>query len=276
MTKIIEEQDRKDKNLYDNHHIKLYARKMENIDAEKLQELFINYVNETGKSVNSIAKELDIQQASLQRFFHKKQQSVSYDASLKLLTTLGYSVKKDEREATREVCFVDPKIVPAGSDGKPPIAEDYLAVPLVGEVGAGPGIMPSEEIDGWVLVYREHQSVSRRSNMLAVEVGMNQRSMVPTLHPKDIILVDRDDWGQFSGYQPPGNIFLVREPGQEGGGKVKRVSLSGKGDLATITFYSDNSTEYGPEVFHMSQYDNDLRSAIVGRVVWAWADLSRK
>ena len=46
--------------------------------------------------------------------------------------------------------------------------------------------------------------------------------------------------------------------------------------FASITFYSDNAAEYGPEVYHMYQYEHDVRQAIVGRVVWAWADLSRK
>jgi phage repressor protein C with HTH and peptisase S24 domain len=100
--------------------------------------------------------------------------------------------------------------------------------------------------------------------------------MIPTLHPLDIVLVDREDWGEQTGYAPPGNIFLVREPGQEGGAMVKRISMAGRGDLATITFYSDNATEYTPETYHLTQYDHEPRRAIVGRVIWAWADLSRK
>jgi hypothetical protein len=190
---------------------------------------------------------------------------------------LGVTLRLPEapEETTRQVCFVAAKTVPAGELADPPEAENYLAVPLVGEVGAGAGIIPREEILSWVLVYREHRSVMQRSNLLAVEIGKNQRSMIPTLHPGDIVLIDRSDWGQ-QGHAPPGNIFLVREPGQDGGGMVKRVSTAGKGELATITFYSDNATEYGPEVYHMHQYDHDVQQAVVGRVVWAWADLSRK
>jgi SOS-response transcriptional repressor LexA len=190
---------------------------------------------------------------------------------------LGVEIRLPEHPeaATREVCFVDAKIVQAGAGAGAPEAQSYLAVPLVGEVGAGPGIIDRNEISSWVLVYQEHRSVMQRSDLLAVEIGKNQRSMIPTLHPGDIVLVDRGDWGQ-QGYAPPGNIFLVREPGQEGGGMVKRVAKAGRGELATLTFYSDNAVEYGPEVFHLHQYDHDLRRAVVGRVVWAWADLSRK
>ena len=190
---------------------------------------------------------------------------------------LGVTLRLPEwpEETTRDVCFVEAKIVQAGAGIGEPNAESYLAVPLVGEVGAGAGIIPQEEVLSWVLVYRGHRSVMQRSNLLAVEIGRNQRSMIPTLHPGDIVLLDRNDWGQ-QGYAPPGNIFLVREPGQEGGGMVKRVATAGKGELATVTFYSDNAAEYGPEVYHMHQYEHDMQQAIVGRVVWAWADLSRK
>ena len=176
----------------------------------------------------------------------------------------------------REVCFVDAKVVQAGSGAPPPKSEDYLAVPMVGEAGAGPGIMPEDKIESWILVYRNHRSVMRRADLLAVEIGKNQTSMRPTLYPGDIVLVDRNDWGQ-GGIHVPGNIFLVREPGQEGGGKVKRVTMTGKGDSAIITFYSDNTDENEPEPHLLAQLcDGNLRNTIVGKVVWAWADLSRK
>ena len=124
---------------------------------------------------------------------------------------------------------------------------------------------------------RDQQSVRTRSNLLAVEIGKNQISMTPTLHPGDIVLVDRDDWGQHSGYKSPGNIFLVREVGQEGGAKVKRVALAGRNDSAIITFYSDNYEEFEPEPHLLAQdYGGGLREVIVGRVIWAWSDVSRK
>lgn len=180
-----------------------------------------------------------------------------------------------DNSTTRDICFVDCKIVQAGANTRPPSVEDYLAVPLVGEVGAGPGIIAQEEILSWVLVHSNSLAVRNRSNLLAVEIGKNQRSMMPTLHPRDIILVNRDDWGNATGLRPPGNIFLVREPGQDGGGMVKRVSITKRKDLATITFYSDNP-EFEPETYLLAEYDDNLRSAIVGRVVWAWTDLSQK
>jgi transcriptional regulator with XRE-family HTH domain len=175
----------------------------------------------------------------------------------------------------REVVFVDAKRTAAAGAAVGPIEENYFAVPMVGEVGAGPGIIPQDEIRSWVLVFRDHHSVRQRHNLLAVEIGKSQTSMMPTLHPLDIVLVDRDDWGQQGNYSPPGNIFMVREPGQEGGAMVKRVAVAGRGETSTVTFYSDNR-DVGPETYLLSLYEFDLRRAIVGKVVWSWVDLSRK
>lgn len=199
-----------------------------------------------------------------------------YKAVLDWFAKLGGRLVEPQREKIREVCFVDAKIAPSGQNAPPPESEDYVAVPLVGEVGAGPGMVDQHELLSWVLVYRGHGAVARRSNLLAVEVGRNQRSMIPLLHPGDIVLVDLDDWGQ-EGFHAPGNIYLVREPGQEGGGKIKRVALAGKGDSAIMTYYSENAQENEPEPYFLHQdFDGDLRKAIVGKIIWAWTDLSRK
>ena len=220
-----------------------------------------------------------INQGSLSKLFGGKKKSFNQDVISRALDALGARlVLPDEpTEQTREVCFVDAKVVRTGKNGPPIVPEEYVAVPLVGEVGAGPGIVAQDEFLSWVLVYRRMSSVARRSNLLAVEVGKNQKSMVPLLHPGDIVLVDLDDFGQDTGFRPPGNIYLVREPGQEGGGKIKRVSITGKGENAVISYYSENTAENEPEPYFLSQdFDGDLRKAIVGKVIWAWTDLSRK
>lgn len=179
----------------------------------------------------------------------------------------------EQKDTTKDVCWVDAHVAPAGKGAQPPRAENYRAVPLVGEAGAGGGIIPQDEIKSWVLVYQHHQSVQFRRNLLAVEVGKDQTSMEPTLHPLDIVMVDRDD------FRPdrPGGIFLVREPGQDGGGKIKRVSVLQKNGGTQIIFYSDNAALNPPESYILQHdYDGDIRRAIIGRVVWAWSDMTRK
>lgn len=245
------------------------------------EQEFLQHLREyaEGKRMSQLAEQAGVDQSSLSRAIGEKAQKLGLDKVSKVLDALGaYVVFPGEgRDFTREVCFVDRKIVPVGEHAPPPADTDYVAVPLVGEVGAGPGMVAEDDLKSWVLVYRNLASVARRTNLLAVEIGKNQRSMVPLLHPGDIVLVDLDDKGDPGAYRPPGNIFLVREPGQEGGGKIKRVSLSGTGQNTILTFYSENVQENEPEPYFLGQdYDNDISRAIVGKVVWAWTDLSRK
>lgn len=176
------------------------------------------------------------------------------------------------RETDRDICFVNARIVPAGESAAPPVAEDYVAAPLVGEVGAGPGYIPQDEVKSWFLAYKHLPAVRFRRNLIAVEIGKNSCSMQPTLNPGDIVLVDRDD----RDIQHPGHMMLVLEP--DGSGMVKRVSVEDKdnGDYR-ITFYSDNTAKYPPVIYSLKDdYLSDWDRAIVGRVIWAWADVREK
>ena len=150
----------------------------------------------------------------------------------------------DPADAAREVCFVAPTRSAVARDAPPPDAEDYIAVPLsASPVAAGPGLIPEDKIDGYVLVWRHHESVRFRSNMIAVQIGRQELSMVPTLHPGDIVLVDRNERDPV----PAGKIMLVTEPGGDDAGvMVKRVSTHKTPDDVELIFYSDNSREFRP------------------------------
>jgi hypothetical protein len=172
------------------------------------------------------------------------------------------------------VCFRPPDKAQAVTGAPDPQPDDYLAVPLASSpVAAGPGLIPEDRIEGWVLVWRHQESIRFRSNLVAVEIGKNELSMVPTLHPGDIVLVDRNDRDP----SPAGKIMLVSEPGPEGGTMVKRVNTKRlDGDLELI-FYSDNSREFPPVTYRLGRdYDDDINRAIAGNVVWAWSDMTRK
>lgn len=190
-----------------------------------------------------------------------------------ILNQLGASLTLSNQDSGKDVCFVNAKLVPAAEDTyEPPQAEDYLAAPMVGEVGAGPGYIPQEEIKSWFLVYRNLPAVRYRRNLLAVEIGPHSDSMQPTLNPRDIVLVDRDD----RDIQHPGHMMLVLDP--DGAGMIKRVAVEDldNGD-SRITFYSDNAMKHPPAVYSLERhYYNDWERCIVGRVIWAWADMREK
>lgn len=176
--------------------------------------------------------------------------------------------------SSRDVCWVEPKIISAENGAPPPLAEKYLAVPLAeGPVAAGPGMVPEDKIKSWVLVFRDHPSVKFRTNLVAVEIGRGQESMVPTLHPQDIVLVDKDDRRP----EPDGQIFLVRDP--DDSVTVKRVYVQRKNGDTMLQFVSDNPDKrsYSPMLYNLgTDYQDDITRAIVGKCVWAWSDLTRK
>ena len=189
-----------------------------------------------------------------------------------LFDTIGAKLSLPDKEAGKDVCFVKAQIAPAAEGALPPDAEDYMAAPLVGEVGAGPGYIPQEEIKSWFLVYRNLPAVRYRRNLIAVEIGDHSDSMQPTLNPRDIVLVDRDDRDILR----PGHMMLVLDP--DGAGMIKRVAVEDLEDGdSRITFYSDNAMKHPPQVYSLRRdYMGEWEKVVVGRVIWAWADMREK
>lgn len=219
-----------------------------------------------------MADALDVDPSQLNRFL-KGDRGLTVDSLGHILDKLDASLVFPGQDKTvREVCFVHPKAVSTDAGLPPALAEDYVAVPLAaGPVAAGPGLIPEDAMDGWVLVWREHETVRHRDNLIAVRVGPREMSMVPALHPGDIVLVDRSDVAT----DPPGRIMLVTDP--EGAAMIKRVAVSRVDSDTEFVFYSDNSKDYPPQTYRLRRdYGGDPTRAVVGRVVWAWSDMTRK
>lgn len=173
--------------------------------------------------------------------------------------------------AARDVCFADARAVPAGEGQAPPQAEDCLAVPVVEEAGAGPGPIPQGELKSWFLVSRRQKAVRYRRDLIAVEIGKLSTAMAPTLAPGDLALVDRQD----RDVSRPGRMMLVRDP--EGAGKIRRVAVEERPGDYRVTCYCDNAISNPPEVYSLREdFGGDWERCIVGRVVWAWTDISEK
>lgn len=184
---------------------------------------------------------------------------------------LGIKLTSADKEPSKEVCFVDAKIVNTENNQEKPAAEDYLAVPVVDEVGAGPGIIPQNQLLSWFLVYRHQPAVRYRTNLLAVQIGKNSTSMLPTLRPLDIVLIDRDD----KDVKKSGRMFLVMD--NEGAGKIKRVAVEDIKNDCRIIYYSDNAADNPPEIYSLKEdFLGDWNRCIVGKVIWAWSDVSEK
>mgnify|MGYP000538862888 CR=1 FL=1 len=206
------------------------------------------------------------------------ERSKRLDLVSRLADQAGLSIQnfsEGSTDTTREVKFVAPKILSAEEMAEGPIPEDYFAVPLAeGEVAAGMGRVPEDRIRSWVLIWRHHESVRFRSNLVAVEIGKGEDSMIPTLHPEDLVAVDRDDFK--NKFDPPGNIFLVRYP--DGDIAIKRVNVVNRGKDFELTFYSDNAMKHPPSPAYSlrEHFQGEINRAVMGRVVWGWSNMTKK
>lgn len=225
------------------------------------------------RGLRKLAEAAGVDQGNMSRALGEKRQMLGLDKVSRLLDAMGAKVTFPDQpqETARDVCFVNAKVVPAGEFQQPPQADDYMAVPLVEEVGAGPGIIPQGEMLSWFLVYKHQDAVRFRRNLVAVQIGKESTSMEPILQPRDIVLVDLDD----KDTRKPGRIMLVMDP--DGSGMIKRVAVDQKENDYRITFYSDNAAENPPVIYSWREdYLKDWSKVVAGRVVWAWSDFSGK
>lgn len=141
-----------------------------------------------------------------------------------------------------------------------------VGAPLVAiDVAAGEGALPEVPDEK---IYFFHESWMRergwttksRDRFACVKLGSrnNAESMLPTIQPKSVLLIDRR-----ADPTRPGDraIWLVDEP--EAGLCIKRVTLEGH----ILTLESDNPDKrYRPRA--VSLLDRDIREVLRGRVLW--------
>lgn len=229
----------------------------------------------TAGNTSKLAEVLGEAPSLLTRWF-KRERVPKLDKIGPILDALGAKVvfPDQAKDTTREICWVEAKRVGAENGAKPPSAENYFAVPLAkGAIAAGPGLVPEDEVKGWLLVYRYQKAIQYRTNLVALEIGQGQESMAPTLHPEDIVLVDRD----VRQPEPEGSIFLVRDKDDDVA--IKRVTVERRKGETWLAYSSDNPDKrtYPPRFFSLEEdFGGDISRAIVGRVVWAWKDMTRK
>ena len=224
-------------------------------------------------NLSAFAKSIKFSQDRLWKFLNGTH-GMNSIALGEILDKIGAKISfpGDRKDKTKNCIFIN--TTKTTQNGKSPDipSEDYKAVPLIDmPVAAGPGLFSEESIRSWVLVYSLHPSVRMKTNLIAVEIGRGQRSMIPTLHPQDIVLVDLDE-------KSPGSsncMYLVKEP--DGSVMVKRVSIEIRSGKTHLIFYSDNAQEYPPSMYVLEDdYQGDIEKAVVGKILWAWSDMSQK
>lgn len=243
-------------------------KSLEESAREILKEYVKNYHND---SITAAAEFLKLPYITLKQWIDGKR-IPRLDALSPVFEILGVTFTTPQISASKEVQFLKAHIIDTSSSEQPPHEEDFIAAPIVGEVGAGPGIVPEEELKGWFMVHRSIIGGRGLHNLIAVEIAPRSVSMRPTLNPGDVVLVDRDD----TLITRDGNIMLVLDP-SDNSGMIKRVSIKEDKSDARITFYSDNASQYPPIVYSlMDDFDGDWQKAIAGKVIYAWTDMRGK
>lgn len=242
---------------------------------EKLREIVEAAILSKSVTQTALSKETGVDQATISRFY-KHGHGLSAENFIRLAKWAGWEIVQANDDPTREVVFVNPRLHEDYKSLPHPIPDDYRAIPLTNmEVAAGPGLNTQEEpeLKSWVLIYTQELAL-RSVRLVAARVGKNQKSMLPSIQPGDIVVIDLDD----KDIKRPG-IFLIRDPDE--GAALKRVKYFVKRGQPSITFYSDNAADgYEPMTYTLDEFDHDqtkaIDKAIVGRCIWQWGDLEHR
>jgi SOS-response transcriptional repressor LexA len=139
--------------------------------------------------------------------------------------------------------------------------EDYLAVPLIeAQIAAGYlREIPEEYVTSLVWVYKPEIGRRQHHNLRAVQLAKNADSMVPTIRPGDIIIVDPTE-------RPPmkplnkNAIYAIRSQ-EEGGCTVKRVR-----EVDDYWLLLSDNKDKEPMLLRKEREENPF----IGRVIWSW------
>ena len=131
--------------------------------------------------------------------------------------------------------------------------EDFVSVPLTeSAIAAGQPIIPQEHIEDYVLLHI--RAAGKRANLVASRV--DGHSMIPMLHPGDIVIIDRDDKTIVKN-----KMFAIYH---EGGLTAKFVEK--KSHLIILRPINPNA-----EIQIIDLNENP--QPIVGKIIGAWKDL---
>lgn len=130
----------------------------------------------------------------------------------------------------------------------------YLSVPLVeGRIAANPaGLIPGDAVESQIMLNRSE--LCGRHNLVAVRLAADADSMEPSLHPGDLVVIDRGDQEI-----TPRGLYAVRLPDMESC-TIKRLQLIS--DQNIILLLSDNP-KYEP--LPVASHEH----LIIGRLIWS-------
>lgn len=165
-------------------------------------------------------------------------------------------------------------VVPRDPPAAPAKGEDWHQIPKVAFAAAGQPVdrLPDDVTwyafhRSWVIRHWGAKAADDRDRLVVVQVEKKTlgESMLPTIRPGAILVIDRGPKGQgiASNEVQTGAIYLVK-PDDEGGLAVKRVFVDG----STVVLTSDNPDRrrYPPRTIPLRE--KRLHQLLIGRVRW--------
>lgn len=151
-----------------------------------------------------------------------------------------------------------------------PNEADYRAIPKIDGASINEDAIAKEEQADWFLVDARSPAFRFRKNIIAVVLGQGQSGMSPTITQGDTVVVDLNDKTPTSG----GDIYFVRFP--DGSFDVRRVAIDIIGGKTQVVFYCDDRSA-APRMFTLEDsYGGNIARAILGRIVSAQIDVTKK
>jgi len=241
-------------------------------------EIFLNQIRiimeeNRIKNPQQLGKELNM---NVQRWFPTKKSGKIEVKSIELDTILFIAEKFNKSldwlifaKESQGIHFLQPLITIAGTQPEIPAdirVEDYLAIPLVtGLMGAGyEGAIPWDYIDHLVWIYRPEVGRRQWHNLRAIQVAAQADSMVPTIRPGDIVIVDPEE-------RPPEQplnkkaIYAVRLDDQ-GNAALKRVR-----EIGEVWVCLSDNLNYNPILIKKTE----VPDLVIGKVIWSWTSWAR-
>lgn len=219
-------------------------------------------------SYNKMCREFGIKQATLSKFCTGANSGYKFVAEI--LDKLGVRLLWPDQvsETKRPVIMNAPKETPEGFA----ISNRTRAIPIlpIDEVSDF-GAMDAVNITDWCLLEGNISTLLNRNNLVAVRLDRDQRHLGHLIRPGDLVVVDRED--KSVNEDRDGNIFLVKDPWD--GFAIKRATLRQQNENFILLFYSD-SGEFPPSTIDINDLGEDIQQAVVGRIVHARIDMTKK
>lgn len=213
---------------------------------------------------------------NVSRWFPSEKPSKTITQSVELDTIMLIAEKYNKSldwlltgEESKGAQLLQPLITIAGTQPEIPAdirVEDYLAVPLVaGLVGASyEGAVPWDYIAHLVWVYKPELGRRQWHNLRAIKVANQANSMLPTIRPGDIVIVDPEE-------RPPQQpldkkaIYAVRLD-EHGNAAIKRVR-----EIEDVWILLSDNLDCNPIMVKKA----DVPNLVIGKVIWSWTSWGR-